>query len=428
MSIDTTDLTLIGEQARLASRQLARADGGQVDRALSLIADALTNPASGRDEILAANVIDVERAGADGLGDHIVDRLIVDEPRLRGIADDVRSVAALTSPVGMETESRVLANGVRLSRRRVPLGVIGVIYESRPNVTVDVSCLCLKSGNAVILRGGKESINTNAALARLIRTSLAGAGLPEDAVQLIESTDRAVVTAMLKMRDYIDLLIPRGGAELVTRVASEATMPAITGGIGVCHTYVHADADVEMATSITYNAKVQRPSVCNALDTVIVHAALAPEFLPRMAAAMGEAGVELRCDARAFSIIGQNGSGRVVRATDEDFGQEFLALVASVKVVDSLDQALAHIETYGSGHSEAIVTENYAAATRFTDEVDASAVFVNASTRLNDGAVFGLGAEVAISTNKIHARGPMGLTELTSYKWVGLGSGQVREG
>jgi glutamate-5-semialdehyde dehydrogenase len=229
------------------------------------------------------------------------------------------------------------------------------------------------------------------------------------------------------MRDYIDLLIPRGGAELVMRVAKEATMPAITGGIGVCHTYVDSAADLDMATSITRNAKVQRPSVCNALDTVLVHSAVARAFLPQMAASMAAEGVQLRCDSRSLSIIGENGSDLISRAEPEDFGQEFLALVASVKVVDSLDEALAHIATYGSGHSEAIVTGDYAAATRFTDEVDAAAVFVNVSTRLNDGGVFGLGAEVAISTNKMHARGPMGLTELTSYKWVGLGSGQIRE-
>ena len=422
-----TDVNLqrIGEAARAASRELARAESTRIDRALGLIADALVERGQG---ILAANADDVDRARAGGLGEHIVDRLVLDEGRLAGVSDGVRAVAGLTSPVGQAIESRVLPNGIRLARRRVPLGVIGVIYEARPNVTADISALCLKSGNAAILRGGKESIETNKALAGVIRDCLREAGLPVNAVQLIESTDRSVVDGMLRMRDYIDLLIPRGGAELVLRVAAEATMPAITGGIGVCHTYVDSAADVDMANSITFNAKVQRPSVCNALDTVLVHSGIAGTFLPKMAASMGEAGVELRCDSRALSIIGENGSGLVTRATDEDFGQEFLALVASVKVVDSLDEALIHIETYGSGHSEAIVTQDYSAATRFTDEVDASAVFVNASTRLNDGGEFGLGAEVAISTNKMHTRGPMGLAELTSYKWVGLGSGQIREG
>ncbi len=419
------DLDRIGRDARAASRDLARAGPGATDLALSLIAEALTVRAA---EIIDANRGDLEAARSAGLGEHIVDRLALDEGRLAAVADGVRSVAQLPSPVGVEMESRLLPSGVRLSRRRVPLGVIGVIYESRPNVTVDISALCLRSGNAAILRGGRESIRTNTALAGVIRGCLERAGLPADAVQLIGTTDRAVVDGMLGMRDHIDLLIPRGGAELVMRVAREARMPAITGGIGVCHTYVDEAADLGMAESITFNAKVQRPSVCNAMDTVLVHSAVAGAFLPRMAAMMGEAGVELRCDARALSIIGENGSARVVRAGEEDYGCEFLALVASVRVVDSMDEAISHIERHGSGHSEAIVTGSYAAASRFVDEVDASAVFVNASTRLNDGGVFGLGAEVAISTNKMHARGPMGLAELTSYKWVALGSGQVREG
>ena len=419
------DLIEIGQDARAASRQLARAGPARVDLALSMVAKALVERLP---EIVAANSCDAERARASGMDDHVVDRLVLDQARLASVSEGVRAVAGLPGPIGQETDSRVLSNGMRLSRRRVPLGVIGVIYESRPNVTVDISSLCLKSGNAAILRGGKESIQTNTALARVIRDCLLEAGLPRNAIQLIPSTDRAVVEKMLRMRDHIDLLIPRGGAELVMRVAKEATMPAITGGIGVCHTYVDRAADLEMAASITYNAKVQRPSVCNALDTVLVHSAVASAFLPRMATLMGRAGVELRCDARALSIIGENGSGPVVRATLDDYGREFLALVASVKVVDSLDEALSHIETYGSGHSEAVVTENYETATRFTDEVDASAVFVNASTRLNDGGEFGLGAEVAISTNKMHARGPMGLEELTSYKWIALGSGQIKEG
>ena len=419
------DLNRIGRDARAAARGLARAGPAKSGEALLLIADAL---AARSGQIIEANSADLDSARSAGLSDHVVDRLALDTDRLAAVSDGVRSVARLESPVGEELESRLLPNGVRLSRRRVPLGVIGVIYESRPNVTVDISALCLRSGNAAILRGGKESIHTNTALAAVIREALAEAGLPEDAVQLIGTTDRSVVEGMLRMREHIDLLIPRGGAELVMRVAREAAMPAITGGIGVCHTYVDEDADQDMALAITLNAKAQRPSVCNAMDTVLVHSSVAGSFLPDLASAMGEAGVELRCDARALSIIGENGSGRVVRASDGDFGQEFLALVASVRLVDSIDEAISHIEQYGSGHSEAIVTESYVAASKFVDEVDASAVFVNASTRLNDGGEFGLGAEVAISTNKMHARGPMGLAELTSYKWVALGSGQVREG
>ena len=324
---------------------------------------------------------------------------------------------------------KTVPNGLQVGRRRVPLGVVGVIYESRPNVTVDISTLCLKSGNAVILRGGSDTINSNTALANIIREAVADAGAPENAVQLIESTDRELVGQMLEARDYIDLLIPRGGQELINRVARDAKMPAITGGVGVCHTYVDKEADLDMALDIVFNAKVQRYSVCNAMDTLLVHSAVAPAYLPRMAGKFAQAGVEMRCDRRALSLIGpSNGSGafQVIPASEEDWSTEFLALIAGVRVVDSLDDALDHIETYGSGHSDAIVTEDYSAAMRFVDEVDSSAVFVNCSTRFNDGGQFGLGAEVAISTNKFHARGPMGLKELTSYKWTVLGSGQVR--
>jgi glutamate-5-semialdehyde dehydrogenase len=307
----------------------------------------------------------------------------------------------------------------------VPLGVIGAIYESRPNITVDISALCLKSGNSVILRGGREAIRTNGALASVIRDGIEAAGAPRDAVQLVESTDRALVGEMLGMKGVIDLVIPRGGQELIRRVAEEASMPAVTGGVGVCHTYVDGAADLDMAVEIVFNAKVQRPTVCNAMDSLIVHSAVAPAYLPLIAARWAPAGVQMRCDRRAMSVLGPD-SGRVVPATEEDWGTEFLSLRAAVRVVDSLDEALEHIETYGSGHSEAIVTEDYSAAMRFLNEVDSSAVMVNALTRLNDGGQLGLGAEVAISTDKMHARGPMGLRELTSYKWVVIGTGQVR--
>ena len=413
-----------GQAAREASKTLAKHASPEKDRALLNIADGLK---ARQEEILAANEEDCDRARADGLGGDILDRLLLTPERLEGIAADVRGVAALPDPVGESTDARVLPNGLHISRRRVPLGVVGAIYESRPNITVDISSLCLKSGNALILRGGKEAVRSNFALVQTIRGAVADAGLPEDAVQFIESTDRALVGRMLKMKGTIDLMIPRGGAALVRRVAQEAAMPAITGGIGVCHTYVDADADIDMAVEIAYNAKVQRPSVCNALDTLLVHSAVAPAYLPLIARRWAEAGTEMRCDRRAMSVLGPMDGAAVVPATDEDWGTEFLALVAAVKVVDSLDEALAHVETYGSGHSDAIITESYKSAMRFVDEVDASAVMVNASTRLNDGGQFGLGAEVAISTDKMHARGPMGLRELTSYKWVVMGSGQVRE-
>ncbi len=420
----TPEVEAIGRAARAAARALARTPSAAKDRALRAIADALETQ---HGPVLAANARDLEAGRERGLSDALLDRLMLDSGRLRGMADDARSVAALPDPVGEQLDTRTLANGLVAGRRRLPLGVVGVIYESRPNVTVDIAALCLKSGNACILRGGSEAIHSNTALAALVRDAVESAGVSRDAVQFIDDTDRALVTQLLRMRDYIDLLIPRGGADLVRFVSENATMPAVTGGIGVCHTYVDRSADAEMANRIGFNAKVQRPYVCNALDTLLVHVEAAPRVLPPLARSLGEAGVELRCDRRAASLLGPLGAAAVVPATDDDWGQEFLALVLSIRVVDTMDEALEHIETYGSGHSEAIITEDYAAAMRFTDEVDAAVVLVNASTRFNDGAQLGLGAEVAISTSKYHARGPMGLRELTSYKWVVMGSGQARE-
>ena len=420
------ELAVKGKAARKAARQLAKTTGKAKNQALSNIADGLK---SRQEDILEANECDVEAGRCKGLAEYYLDRMMLDPERLSGIADDVRSVAALPDPVGEIMEMRVVPNGLQVGRRRVPLGVVGVIYESRPNVTVDISTLCLKSGNAVILRGGSDTINSNTALANVIREAISDAGVTEDAVQLFESTDRELVGRILKAREYIDLLIPRGGQELINRVSQEAAMPAITGGVGVCHTYVDGEADLDKAADIVFNAKVQRYSVCNAMDTMIVHSSVAPGFLPVMAGRFAEAGVEMRCDRRALSLIGpaNGGSGlKTATATEEDWSTEFLALIAGVRVVDSLDEALEHIEKYGSGHSDAIVTEDYSAAMRFLDEVDSSAVFVNCSTRFNDGGEFGLGAEVAISTNKFHARGPMGLRELTSYKWTVMGNGQVR--
>jgi glutamate-5-semialdehyde dehydrogenase len=308
----------------------------------------------------------------------------------------------------------------------VPLGVIGAIYESRPNVTIDISVLCLKSGNAIILRGGKEAIHSNSALAKVVIGAVAKAGVPDGAVQFIENTDRALVGHLLKMRGIIDLVIPRGGAGLIKLVTENAAMPVVSGGIGVCHTYVDRSADLGKAVAIAFNAKVQRPTVCNALDSLLVHKDVAQHYLPSVAAEWAKAGVTMHADKRALSILGPNTSFKLVPATDEDWGKEFLSLTAAVKVVDSLDEALTHIEHYGSGHSEAIVTEDYAAAMRFLNEVDAACVYVNASTRFTDGSQFGLGAEVGISTQKMHARGPLGLKELTTYKWIIFGSGQVR--
>ena len=417
------ELKAKGEAARKAATKLAKLSGHVKNQALLNIADGLK---SRQEEVLAANEKDYEAGRQNGLDEALLDRLLLNPERLEGMAADVASVVMLPDPVGETFDMRTMPNGLQVGKRRVPLGVIGAIYESRPNVTVDISVLCLKSGNAIILRGGKEAIHSNTALTGLIKESIAAAGVPEAAVQVIESTDRALVGRMLKMKDTIDLVIPRGGQELVRRVAAEAAMPAITGGIGVCHTYVDKAAEVDMAVDIAHNAKVHRPSVCNALDTLVVHSVIAPAFLPLIAERWARAGVEMRCDRRALSLLGRLDGLRAVPATDEDWGTEFLSLTAAVKVVDSLDEAMEHIETFGSGHSEAIVTEDYSAAMRFLDEVDSSVVMVNASTRFNDGAQFGLGSEVAISTNKMHARGPMGLRELTSYKWIVMGTGQVR--
>ncbi len=423
---NATDLRALGAAAKAASRKLAATGGAARTSALHNIAEGMLRDAGA---ILAANAQDYATAKAGGLSDHMLDRMYLDQPRLEAMARDVRAVAAQPDPVGEYIEMRTLPNGLQLGRVRVPLGVIACIYESRPNVTTDIAALALKSGNAAVLRGGKESVRTNLALVHVIERACAAAGLPDGCVQYIDNPDRALVSALLQMKQYIDLLIPRGGADLVRFVGENATMAVVTGGIGVCHTYVDAAAGLQQALDIVVNAKTRRYSICNALDTLLVHRSVAPAFLPLAAAALTEHGVELRCDPESAAII-QRGAGTpvpvVVPAAETDWGQEFLALVAAVKVVDGLDAALDHIGRYGSGHSEAIVTEDYSAAQRFLREVDAAAVYVNASTQFTDGGQFGLGAEVGISTQKFHARGPMGLREITSYKWVVLGSGQIR--
>ena len=421
---NVAEIKALGARARVGSRALAKASTHVKNVALGYIADALVE---NTDRIVEANLEDYRGARDAGASSAILDRLLLDAGRIKGMAEGVRGIAALPDPIGQTLEGRVLPNGLRIAKRRVPLGVIGTIYESRPDVTIDIAALCMKSGNAVILRGGKEAFNSNSLLASLVRDKIEKAGIPRDAVHFIESTDRALVGQMLGMKEHIDLMIPRGGAALVRRVGAEATMPAITGGIGVCHIFVDRSADVDMAVDIAVNAKISRPYVCNALDTLLVDSVIAPEFLPKVASKLGEAGVELHCDARALSILGPSSGPAILLATDDDWGMEFLSLTAAVKVVDSLDEALKHIETYTSGHTEAIVTEDYFSASRFQDEVDASVVMVNASTRFNDGGQFGMGAEVGISTDKFHARGPLGLNELTSYKWTMQGTGQIRE-
>jgi glutamate-5-semialdehyde dehydrogenase len=409
--------------AKTASRRLAYLSTEAKNKALFNISEELL---AKKDKILAANKIDCQEAEASGMDKTMLDRLMLNSDRLNGIAQDVLAVAALPDPVGEIFEGRTLPNRLMISKKRVPFGVIGAIYESRPNVTIDISVLCLKSGNAVILRGGKEAIHSNSALASLVQQAAARAGLPEGAVHFIENTDRALVNHLLKMNNTVDLIIPRGGAELIDFVRGNATMPVIGAGVSVCHTYVDRSADIAKAVAIALNAKVQRPSVCNALDTLLVHADIAQSYLPCIAAEWAKAGVEIHCDERALSILKGSPSLKLVPAKDDDWGKEFLALVAAVKVVDSMGEALEHITSYGTGADEAIITEDYTAATRFLNEVDAACVYVNASTRFTDGGQFGLGAEVAISTQKMHARGPIGLKELTTYKWTIFGNGQVR--
>jgi glutamate-5-semialdehyde dehydrogenase len=423
MGIDNKELELKAKAAKAASRRMAYLATETKNQALKNIAADLLSKA---EPILAANQLDYKAAKATGMSAAMLDRLLLTAERLESMAKDVLAVAALPDPVGEVSEMRTLPNGLIIGKRRVPLGVIGAIYESRPNVTVDISSLCLKSGNAVILRGGKETIHSNTALTELVQQAAITAGVPEGAVQFIENTDRTLVSRMLKMGAFIDLIVPRGGAGLIQFVRDNAAMPVVAGGIGVCHTYIDKSADIDKAVAIAFNAKVQRPTVCNALDCLLVHSDIAESYLPQIAARLATAGVEMHCDKKSLSILKAHPELKTVPATDDDWGKEFLSLVIAIKVVASLDEALEHIERYGSGHSEAIVTEDYGAAMRFLDEVDAACVYVNASTRFTDGAQFGLGAELGISTQKMHARGPIGLKEITTYKWIIFGNGQVR--
>ena len=419
-----TALLSQAQAAKAAARRLAGLSTSVKNRALDGIAEALVER---QHEILEANAQDVERARDAGLADAPLNRLKLTPEKIAGIANDVRTVAKLPDPVGEVMDGWRLPNGLNVSRRRVPLGVLAAIFESRPNVTIDIASLCLKSGNACLIRGGSEAIRSNVTLARIAREAETEAGVPQGALQLIESTDRALVGQMLSLREYIDLVVPRGGAELIRFVAENARMPVLTGGVGVCHTYVDAAADLDKALGIAVNAKTRNWSICNALDTLLVHSSVAEDFVPLVAGRWHEAGVELRCDERSLSLLTANGAtSKAVAAGDDDFGREFLAPVAAVRVVDSLDEALDHIARYGTGHSDAIVTEDFSAAKRFTDEVDTAVVYVNASTQFTDGAQFGLGAEIIDSTQKTIARGPVGLREITTYKWVVQGDGQVR--
>ncbi|MEG0779089.1 MAG: glutamate-5-semialdehyde dehydrogenase [Oscillospiraceae bacterium] len=407
-----------GAAAKAAARELAQADTALKNRALAGIAAALLTR---QEEILAANALDCKLAAENGLRPAMLDRLALTPERIAGMAEGVRQVMALPDPIGEVLETLHRPNGLDIQKVRVPLGVIGIIFEARPNVTVDSAVLCLKSGNAAFLRGGREALQSNLTLAAILRDALAETGLNPDCVTLVGDTSHQTAEEMMRLRGFIDVLIPRGSARLIHTVLEQATIPAIETGIGNCHLYVDAAADLSMALEILWNGKCSRPSVCNALETLLVHGDVAADFLPRAKAKLDGAKVAWRGCPRTQALL-----PGIEAATEEDFATEFDDLILSARVVDSLDEALAHIDRFGTGHSECIVTEDTAAAERFTRQVDAAAVYVNASTRFTDGGEFGLGAEIGISTQKLHARGPMGLRELTSCKYLVRGTGQVR--
>ncbi|HDZ2777727.1 TPA: glutamate-5-semialdehyde dehydrogenase [Klebsiella pneumoniae] len=415
-------LEQMGIAAKAASWQLALLSSREKNQVLEKIADYLE---AQTDDILRANAEDLAEARANGLSEAMLDRLALTPARLSGIASDVRQVCNLADPVGQVIDGGLLDSGLRIERRRVPLGVIGVIYEARPNVTVDVASLCLKTGNAAILRGGKETWRTNAATVKVIQQALQEFGLPAAAVQAIESPDRALVGEMLKMDKYIDMLIPRGGAGLHKLCREQSTIPVITGGIGVCHIFVDETAEIAPALKIIVNAKTQRPSTCNTVETLLVHRNIADTFLPALSKQMAESGVTLHAAPSALPAL-QNGPAKVEPVKAEQYDDEYLSLDLNVKVVADMDEAIAHIREHGTQHSDAILTRTLRNANRFINEVDSSAVYVNASTRFTDGGQFGLGAEVAVSTQKLHARGPMGLEALTTYKWIGFGDDTIR--
>ncbi len=408
----------MGKRAKVAAAYLRTASTAAKNKALLAVADRLIEQT---DAILDANAQDIAAARQNGMRESLIDRLSLSADRIAAMAQGVRDVAALSDPVGEIVDGYCRPNGLRIQKTRVPLGVAGIIYEARPNVTSDAAALCLKSGNAVILRGGKEALRSNTAVAAAIRLGLKDADFPADAVQLLELTDRETAAKMMKLNDYIDVLIPRGGAGLIRSVVENATVPVIQTGVGNCHVYVDKAADIAMASAITVNAKASRPSVCNAAETLLVHADIANTALPVIAAALTDAGVTLRCCERALPLC--NGA---VAAVEDDWATEYGDYIMAVKVVDSLEDACDHIARYGTGHSECIITDSHSAAERFTMLVDCAAVYVNASTRFTDGGEFGMGAEIGISTQKLHARGPMGLSELTSVKYIVYGNGQVR--
>ena len=413
-----SELIRKGKNAKEASYILANLTTTDKDRALESMAKNLLENA---DNIIEENKKDLKKAVENGTSKAMLDRLSLDKSRIEGMADGLMQIINLQDPVGEVIGMWNRPNGLQIGQKRVPIGVIGIIYEARPNVTCDAAGLCLKSGNAVILRGGKEAINSNIAIIKALRQGLKEANITEDAVQLVEDTSREVATEMMKLNDYIDVLIPRGGAGLIKAVVNNATVPVIETGTGNCHIYIDSECDFEMAKNIVVNAKTSRPAVCNAAESLVIHEGVAEELLPILAQALRDKGVVLRGDKKAREIVKD-----MEEATEEDFYKEYLDYIMSVKVVKDIDEAIAHINKYNTGHSEAIVTKNYENSQKFLQRVDAAAVYVNASTRFTDGAEFGFGAEIGISTQKLHARGPMGLKELTTIKYIIFGNGQIR--
>ena len=411
-------LTQLGIRAKKAERVLMTAPSEQKNKALELIAEALIENTQ---YITDENSKDIAAAREKGMSESMIDRLMLDEKRIKGISEAAKELIALPDPIGKVISGTTRPNGLLIEKVTVPLGVIAVIFEARPNVTVDAAALCLKSGNTVILRGGKEAINSNKAMAEIMRKAVAKAGLPEDCIQLVEDTSRESATALMRLNGYVDVLIPRGGAGLISACVQNATVPVIETGTGNCHIYVDKDADLNKAVEIIYNAKTSRPSVCNACESLVIHKDIAEKVLPLIKARLDEKGVVIHADERARAILSDS-----LEATEEDYAREYLGYEISIRVVDSLDEAAEHIMTYTSGHSECIISESYTATRDFTLKVDAAAVYVNASTRFTDGGEFGFGAEIGISTQKLHARGPLGLPELTSFKYIVYGNGQTR--
>jgi len=412
----------VGTRARAASRAMARADSATRNRALSLIAAAIVRDA---DLLRAANQRDLDAAASAGLAPAMLDRLTLSDAAIATMVEGLTQIVALADPIGEISNMKFRPTGIQVGQMRVPLGVIGIIYEARPNVTVDAAGLCIKSGNATILRGGSEAIHCNRALAKLVAEGLAGAGLPEDAVQVVDTTDRAAVGALITMPEYVDVIVPRGGKGLIARLMKEATVPMIKHLDGICHVYIDAKADITKAVDIGFNAKCHRYGTCNTMETLLVARAIAPTVLPLLAERYSSKQVELRADPEALAIL--QGYPHLVAATEEDWRTEYLAAILSVKVVDGIDQAMDHINQYSSKHTESIITEDYSDALRFLREVDSASVMVNASTRFADGFEYGLGAEIGISNDKLHARGPVGLEGLTSLKYVVFGHGEVRK-